>query len=621
MALVGALLLVGSWWIPRPCSATTATATTTTAAEWNLVYEEDFSSKRVLSNADSSRWEKDDFEKPFDTIMDDNGIWYENDYGPAAFRDALNSFHTYRKEFRIGTDGWLTASLSARDRDKDGDTERREPLLHVETTLNGKKVLTMDVMDHTGGVILRPTSALPDEYRIEYKLCVLDFGGKRDGSIEYDGRINGYSKEGCKTQHPWAEGSNSRGWSGDASEPYCRWQDVREGPYGYNGFQFLAIVDFADPAPRNNHFWHYKRKMFIDSFSQHPDRVGYEPGRVCNSETGEYYDYRDSSFNTVNMLFAGLPGSWQPDPGGLVSNSQRFVSSCNGGIATEGLESAAEITPELLRPGEYYRFAIERNSTGYTLEASGNFARAGQKTLRFFRPFVVDGEPIWHYNVKPTEYDGQYNNDLKQLNWAHGSTTWEDQWPAGSAYPDYFLIGVPYTNVYEGKASLTDVRLFEPANKVECNPTVVLRSNEVISAGETIVGETMYATQHENGNLEIRTGTPENPGYLVWENGVDEPTEEFIYYTILQGDSHLITWRGNPDNSGRSVAWKSGTVNTSGDYFFVIECRARGGGVAIYSTLPEEGGYPLWKQDPLSTPPTPEGVPERLEDLRSDTEL
>ena len=30
-------------------------------------------------------------------------------------------------------------------------------------------------------------------------------------------------------------------------------------------------------------------------------------------------------------------------------------------------------------------------------------------------------------------------------------------------YPDYFVIGDLYTNVYEGSASLTDIRLYVPA--------------------------------------------------------------------------------------------------------------------------------------------------------------
>ncbi|NAS26909.1 mucin-5B [Herbidospora sp. NEAU-GS84] len=389
--------------------------------------------------------------------MDDPGQWYRNDYGP-AWTTALNSFNTYRKEFPIGQNGWLTASLSARDWNKDGNIESPPSL--TTQTLGSEKVAVMNVPDHTGGVILRPSQKLPDYYRIEYKLKTLDFGGKRNGSIEYNGRTNGYSNTGCKTQHPWGEGQNSPGWSGNASAPYCEWQDVRRGTYGYNGFHFLSIVDFANPAPRNNHFWHYRRKVLMDAFSQHPDRVGSGTGgRVCNAATNTYYNYRDGNFNTVNMWISGMP-NWNPGPGGLAGNSQWFMTPCSGGVAEQQLSSAAELQPELM-PNEFYTFAIERDQTGYVLEVTGNFARSGQRTIRMHRPFVVNNNPIWHYNVKASEYNGQFNGNLVQ-NDDNGSTTWSNQWPAGSAYPDYFVIGDLYTNVYEGSASLTDVRLYVP---------------------------------------------------------------------------------------------------------------------------------------------------------------
>ena len=423
---------------------------------WTLLYAEDFSTP--LNDA-VAPWLSDAHYEPFDTIMDDGGLWYRNDYGP-DWENAYNSFTTYRKEFPAGQDGWLTASLSARDRNRDGEIEAPPS---IRTALQGNRhVAVLDVPDHTGGAILRPTDALPPRYRIEYTLTSLDFGGKRHGALAYGDRINGYDAEGCKTQHPWGEGSNTPGWRGEAAAPYCEWQDVRAGPYGYNGFHFLAIVDFADPAPRNNHFWHYRRKVLMDAFSQHPDRVGTgSGGRVCDSSTNEYYDYRDSSFNTVNMWISGLP-RWAPGPGVLPGNSQWFMTSCSAGVAERGLASAAELQPELM-PEEVYTFAIERDADGYTLEASGNFARAGRRTLRFHRPFVVDEAPIWHYNVADDEYDGRFNGDLVQ-NDAYGSTTWPDQWPAGSAYPDYFVIGDLYTNVYEGSATLTDIRLYVPAD-------------------------------------------------------------------------------------------------------------------------------------------------------------
>ena len=424
-------------------------------ASWTLIYAEDFSTP--LNEAVAS-WIWDGYSKPFDTIMDDAGLWYRNDYGP-AWTTALNAFATYRKEFRVGQDGWLTASLSARDWNRDGVIEA-PPSITTERR-NGISAAVLDVPDHTGGAIFRSTYPLPEHYRIEYTLQTIDFGGKRNGSLVYDGRVNGYGAEGCKTQHPWGEGSNTPGWSGDASAPYCEWQDVRTGPYGYNGFHFLAIVDFPDPAPRNNHFWHYHRKVVIDAFAQHPDRIGTgDGGRVCDPGANRYYAYRNSTFNTVNVWINGLP-NWHPARGSLASNSQWFLTSCSDGSAEPQLSSAAELQPELM-PDESYRFAIERNATGYALEISGSFARVGRTTLRFHRPFIAGDVPIWHYNVTAGEYDGRFNADLVQDD-AWGSMIWPDQWPAGSAYPDYFIIGDPYTNVYEGRASLTDIRLYLPA--------------------------------------------------------------------------------------------------------------------------------------------------------------
>ncbi len=428
-------------------------------ATWTLVYAEDFSTP--LNDA-VAPWIWDGYAEPFDTVVDDTGLWYRNDYGP-AWTTALNSFATYRKEFPAGQDGWLTVSLSGRDWNRDGVIEA-PPSITTETQ-HGVPVAVLNVPDHTGGAIVRSTRALPPHYRIEYTLRTLDFGGKRNGSLEYDGRVNGYGVDGCRTQHPWGEGSNTPGWSGNASAPYCEWQDVRAGPYGYNGFHFLAIVDFPDPAPRNNHFWHYHRKVLMDAFSQHPDRIGSgSGGRVCDSGANTYYAYRNSSFNTINVWISGLP-NWNPAPGSLVSNSQWFMTTCSGGLAESYLSSAAELQPELM-PDASYTFAIERSAAGYTLETSGNFARVGRTTLRFHRPFVVGDVPIWHYNVTASEYDGRFNADLVQHD-AWGSMTWPDQWPAGSAYPDYFVIGDPYTNAYEGRASLTDIRLYVPGSYVE----------------------------------------------------------------------------------------------------------------------------------------------------------
>jgi hypothetical protein len=596
-------------------------------ASWTLMYQEDFTDPFL--NENGATWELETYSKPFDTIMDDSGDWYRNDYGPDTFDQALTSFDTYRKEFTIGTNGWLTASLSARDWDRDGVSDNDNvPELYIETMgenddVAGGNVLTMNVKDHTGGVILRPTNALPESYRIEYKLRFLDFGGKRQGSIEYeDGRINGYSPNGCKTQHPWGEGSKTDGWTGNASVPYCDWQSVREGPYGYNGFHFLTIVDVADPAPRNNHFWHYRRKLLMDSFSVHPDRVGDgSGGQVCDASTNQYYDYKDSeSWTTVNMWISGLPGTWTPNPGGLAGNSQNFMTNCNGQQATRGLQSAGELLPpESLPQQQFYTFAMERNASGYTMEASGYFARAGFQTFRFFRPFVVDDEPIWHYNVKASEYDGQYNNNLQQENWAHGSQTWPDQWPAGSAYPDYFVIGDLYTNVYEGRASLSDIRFYVPDSlEQSCEPTILLNSDEEFTTQSPVIQKGEISLRlTEDGNLQVMRwqGVNDTEGYnntlLLWESEVTGSAGN-DYVTLLQGDGNLIVSQREVVDGNKTILWMTLSVNAFGKFYLVAECEAKGGGVAIYKGLPGQGGYPVWIQaalPPSTKAPTPVPTP------------
>ena len=60
---------------------------------------------------------------------------------------------------------------------------------------------------------------------------------------------------------------------------------------------------------------------------------------------------------------------------------------------------------------------------------------------------------------------------LFQQDYAFGDMTWPDEWPTGSAYPDYFAIGDVYTNAYEGSASLTDIRLYGLATATDAPTT------------------------------------------------------------------------------------------------------------------------------------------------------
>jgi hypothetical protein len=94
-------------------------------------------------------WELDDYQEPFDTMMDNAGDFYKNEYGP-AFTNALElSFHTYCKEIPFGTDGWLTVSLLARDWNKDGVIEN-------ETALQVDTLVALSTMVEVGALLLLP---------------------------------------------------------------------------------------------------------------------------------------------------------------------------------------------------------------------------------------------------------------------------------------------------------------------------------------------------------------------------------------------------------------------------------------------------------------------------------
>ncbi len=86
-------------------------------------------------------------------------------------------------------------------------------------------------------------------------------------------------------------------------------------------------------------------------------------------------------------------------------------------------------------------------------------------TLRYHRGFIEDGRPIWHFNNRPEEYDGRFNTTLT-FSGPYGRYSVE-QWPEGSAYPDFFILGDPHLNYYEGSAVIDDTKLYVPKEWAE----------------------------------------------------------------------------------------------------------------------------------------------------------
>ena len=445
--------------VTLPCSAGDAAPST----RWKLQHAENFQADSQAIDTDAAPWVRYNYDQPFDTIMDDAGDWWKNDYGPTWDKDVLHSFTTYRKNVTFGDDNWLTATLSARDWNNSG-APQNPPRISTTQLPTSEKALRIDSPDSYDGAFITTSQKLPPEYRLEYHLKTLDFGGQRNGSIFYDGKENGYTPTPgeCKTQFPYAEGIGTAGWNSDPTDPNpCNWQSVVNGPFGYNAFHLLGIVDFDHPQPANLHFWHYRRKILMDSFAQHPDRIGTGTGgRVCNPGDNSSYAYRDSTYNVIDMWFNGLP-NFNPGKGGITGNSQWFSTTCTRGLPVQiSPYAAAEMKPEFM-PNSDYTFAVERSKTGYTEEVTGDFLHAGQMTLRFYAPFTGGATPIWHYNNTPNQYDGRYDRTLVQ-NGVYGQQEWQHQWPAGSGYPDFPVIGDPYTDAGEGSATIDSVKLFVP---------------------------------------------------------------------------------------------------------------------------------------------------------------
>lgn len=406
---------------------------------WKLKYSEDFDAPLgesgtwvVDPQGDDSPWHVDEF--------DDDGEYFRVKGGD-DFTEALDSVDILRKRTEVGEDGWLTIEHAAQDRDRDGVPDN-EPSLDVA---DGEA--TIDIPGQDAGLVLTATDTLPDEYRIEYDLTAFDFGGKRDGDWEYDGKYNGYEQAECKTNFPWVrEGTPS---TDPCDEP---WGDVTS----ENGFYMLSIMDYAKPAPHNNIFIHSHRKVGMDTYSVSAD---WSEGlyQVCDPSTGELYSYEESDAVNVNQSFFDGTSFRNPD---FAYSEFVMPTDCGLFVGNDDTEivAAAEMQPEVL-PEEKYTFAIERTKDSYVTEMSGNFANVGNTTLRYEQPFISeDGTSVLHYNQTAEEYDGSLNQELT-FSGPHGEFT-KEIWPEGSAYPDNFLIGVPHLNYYEGSAGIDNLKLY-----------------------------------------------------------------------------------------------------------------------------------------------------------------
>ncbi|HEY3686998.1 MAG TPA: hypothetical protein VGL93_28440 [Streptosporangiaceae bacterium] len=445
--LAGGLALVAAGALPATAAAAHPAPDRASGA-WRLVDSENFAKPLPV---DRARWTRD----PLGTAspwhvdhFDDDGPWYHV-RGGADFERDVRSFDLMRKRVAFGKGGWLTAELGDMDfRTKQPGASARRPAISRVRQPGGGYAAKISEPGYRSGALIRSTRPLPSRYRIEYALRTLDFGGERNGTEDYDGKTNGYKGDRCTTNYPWkASGS----YAGAASPCNTNFSDVRTA----NGFYYLEITDFP-AAPHNNVLVHSHRKVGMDAYNT-SGSAG-DGAKVCDPASKKLYAYNDGTHNAVNAVFNDGAKFQNPDwsfPSYLTS------TPCGDFNDQEpGLVESAELRPELM-PHQAYRFAIERDATGYTMEMSGNFAHVGRTTIREHRGFTQGGHPVWHYNNTPGQYDGSHDSSLT-MSGPYGSYTVPHTWPKGSAYPDYFVIGDPHLNYYEGSATVGDINLYVP---------------------------------------------------------------------------------------------------------------------------------------------------------------
>ncbi len=133
---------------------------------------------------------------------------------------------------------------------------------------------------------------------------------------------------------------------------------------------FLCIVDFINPAPHNNVFWHHHRKVVMDT-----DNNNYSGGAWSEVWNPQQQRFEENGNHYTALIW--LRG----DDFGSDNNGNRFSS-----WTTQGWQYGAKFIVKFLAD-ETYVFTIERNQDAYMMSISGKFFYSGQRTYSKVKQF------------------------------------------------------------------------------------------------------------------------------------------------------------------------------------------------------------------------------------------
>lgn len=201
--------------------------------------------------------------------------------------------------------------------------------------------------------------------------------------------------EGSEMAEPWREGSS----------------------VGHNGFYWLAIMDQL-PKPHNNIWSHHHRKFVIDSWN------------------------RKEHHNTVNVI--ALDGISETHK----AYGKKFIS-----YVDNQWQKISDTPVDNYLPNEWYTVSFTRTSSFYKFSITGKFKKSGQTTYK--DTIDLRKNCIFHYNQTPQEQSTVCVDNRTQTFLGKEFTSW----PINSSYPDYFMIGEPHINYYEGSVLIDDITL------------------------------------------------------------------------------------------------------------------------------------------------------------------
>ncbi len=308
----------------------------------------------------------------------------------------------HRTSLEFGKDNWLTAELYSRDNDR----EITDFINFVDDPSGiDNTVLKLSTLKHTDGAIIRSSQALPNNYRISLKVGFPQYGdGEEPG-------LNGYDS-GDELAEPW------NGFSATAE----------------NGFYWLSILD-SQPKPHNNTWIHHHRKFVIDSDNHSPPWM-------------EIYNGNEFESSGKNPIMVIAPdGTRTPN----IRNGSPFISYAADTWQTSGKIRAIDS----YLPNEWYQVTFTRKDNIYTFKIEGNFKHSGNMT--YTGSIDAAENCIWHYNQTSEDLNPDcVNND----SWAELGEQFPF-WPQSSGFDDFFMLGDPHINYYEGHVYYDDIQLVE----------------------------------------------------------------------------------------------------------------------------------------------------------------